>query len=161
MMELEILKKQIDLSDHEWKNISSTNCYAFSLGLDIPQDEICDSAYYVGHIYRYFNNVKPKYMPRDLLLRYDFTTLDLLYRESSIVEKIAAGEWKIAYFDSIYECGFHFFRQTENGIWWHKYDYNYAPTCLDNDNRIITDPTNYNVNLRGLELKKCYILKRK
>lgn len=160
-MDLKNLRNQIDLKEGNWINNDSTNCYAFALGLDIPQDEICESAYYIGHIYRYYNKVKAKYTPRDLLLQYDIKTLDLIYRESNINEELTNGEWKIAYFDSIYECGFHFFRQTKNGVWWHKFDYSYTPTCLDNDNRIITDPTSCNVNLRGLELQKCYILKRK
>lgn len=160
-MDLETLKNQINLKEDNWINIDNTNCYAFSLGLDIPQDRICESAYYVGHIYRYYNSVKAKYIPRDLLLQYDFETLGLIYRESDLNEKIANEEWKIAYFDTIYECGFHFFRQTENGIWWHKFDYNHIPTCLDNDNKIIANPTSCNVDSRGLELQKCYILKRK
>lgn len=160
-MDLENLKNQIDLKEGNWINTSSTNCYAFALGLDIPQDKICESAYYVGHIYRHYNHIKARYTPRDLLLQHDFETLSLIYKESNLNDKINKGEWKIAYFDSIYECGFHFFRQTENGIWWHKFDYDYIPTCLDNDDKIITDPTSCNVNLRGLELQKCYILKRK
>lgn len=116
-MDLKNLKKKIDLKEGNWINTSSTNCYAFALGLDIPQDEICESAYYVGHIYRYYNNIKVQYTPRDLLLQYDFKTLSLIYKECNLNEKINKGEWKIAYFDSIYECGFHFFKQTENGIW--------------------------------------------
>lgn len=160
-MDLETLKNQINLKEDNWINIDSTNCYAFALGLDIAQDKICESAYYVGHIYRYYSNVKVKYIPRNLLLQHDFETLGLIYRECDLSEKITNGEWKIAYFDdAIYECGFNFFRQTENGIWWHKFDYNYIPTCLDNDKKIITAPTSCNVNQRGLEFQKCYILKR-
>lgn len=67
----------------------------------------------------------------------------------------------LAYFDSEYECGFHFFRQTKNEIWWHKFDYGYISTYLDDDGKIITDPTTCNINFRGLEYQKCFILKRK
>lgn len=159
-MNLEMLKGQINPWKNTWINIENTNCYAFALGLDIPQEKICECAFDLGHMYRYYNQVKPKYIPHDLLLQYDFKTLELIYRESSINEPLGSQEWKIAYFDTQYECGFHFFRQTENGIWWHKFDYGFIPTCLDEDNKIIANPKDCNVDFRGLNYQKCYTLKK-
>lgn len=159
-MELDELKQSINLSNMGWININDTNCYAYALGLDVPQNEICTCAYELGNIYYFYNNVKRCFRYHEELLLNDFKTLGLLYREASLDEEINDDEWKIAYFDSIYECGYHFFRQIENGIWWHKYDWKYAPTCLDDKGLIIEDPTHCNINYRGLVYQKSYILKR-
>lgn len=159
-MELEVLIQYISLNANIWQNNDETNCYAFALGLDIPQEEICRCAYEIGTMYYFYNKTKRRYMHHEELLQLDFKTLKLGYREADIYEPLKEGEWKIAYFDSIYECGFHFFRQTENGVWWHKFDFGYTPTCLDDDNNIITNPTNCHINHRGLEYQKCYILKK-
>lgn len=160
-MDLDTLKKCINLSNDKWENVLSTNCYAYALGLDIPQDEITRCAYELGAMYYFYSKEKRKFRLHEELLKLDLDILSLTYREVSLDEPLKDGEWKIAYFDSIYECGYHFFREIENGVWWHKYDWGYSPTCLDDANNIITDPTKANINYRGLELKKCYLLKRK
>lgn len=159
-MDLDILRQHIDLNNNEWVNIVTTNCYAYALGLDIPQDEITRCAYELGAMYYYFSKAKRHFMLHEKLMQLDFKTLGLSYREVKLDEPLESGEWKIAYFDSVYECGYHFFREIENGIWWHKYDFGYAPTCLDDEKKIITDPTNCHINYRGLEFQKCYVLKR-
>lgn len=160
-MELDTLKNCINLNNNEWKNILTTNCYAYALGLDISQDEITRCAYDLGAMYYFYSKVKRHYLSHEELLKLDLDTLGLSYTEVPLDEPLGEEEWKIAYFDSVYECGYHFFREIENGIWWHKYDFGYQPTCLDDAKKLIVDPTNAKVNYRGLELKKCYLLKRK
>ena len=34
----------------DWKNILKTNCFAFAMGLDIPENDICEQAYSLGKI---------------------------------------------------------------------------------------------------------------
>lgn len=40
----------ISLTYDYWENAMDTNCYAFALGLDIPEDEIVKNAYQLGVI---------------------------------------------------------------------------------------------------------------
>lgn len=44
------IKSLISLKEDYWENNFTTNCYAFALGLDIPEDEICKNAYQLGFI---------------------------------------------------------------------------------------------------------------
>lgn len=52
----------IDLEKETWDNVNTTNCYAYALGLDVPQIEIKKYAYEPGIIsntntYIYLNGV--------------------------------------------------------------------------------------------------------
>lgn len=68
-MELDELRRHIILNNCEWKNILTTNCYAYALGLDIPQEKIGNCAYELGNIYYLFHNIKRHFMHHDELLK--------------------------------------------------------------------------------------------
>lgn len=44
------IKSLISLREDYWENNFNTNCYAFALGLDIPENKICKNAYQLGFI---------------------------------------------------------------------------------------------------------------
>ena len=47
-MSLKVLRSLINVNKEGWDNVLYTNCYAYALGLDVPQYEICECAYAPG-----------------------------------------------------------------------------------------------------------------
>ena len=150
--DLRELKRQINLDKKNWKHILSTNCYAYALGLDIPERKIKAFAYVPGAIGNASVN-----LVRQRIFTYDELTSnindDLLYLGISFVEctpneKTTKDELKIALFTSYYAymllgdyyCDFHFLREREDGTWYHKKGYIHRPNNLDSNKNIITDP---------------------
>ncbi len=145
------IKSKINLKTNNWVTNELTNCYAFALGLDLKPSEIC--RYADAHLYcggRFFllqNHLlnddgtleKMSYQEKFEL---DFQSLELFYEEIELYDKIVdANEWKIAYFENEKEKGFHFYRQAENGIWYHKPGFYFEkPTCYTEKKFLINDP---------------------
>ena len=49
-MSLNEIRGKIQMYPENWINMHTTNCYAYALGLDIRQSDICDYAYQPGTI---------------------------------------------------------------------------------------------------------------
>jgi hypothetical protein len=165
------LRKMITLDKRLWENIFSTNCYAYALGLDIAESEICDSAYVPGTISK--SQISLAYQE---LFRYselleclysDFDALGIAYREVLPQEQINTNEWKIALFTTraFYSDNidlledYHFLRQLQNGNWYHKAGWYNYPTNKDNYGNIITNPTDFNLSTRTYRKVLCLKLK--
>lgn len=174
-MSLIELRKSITLNKEVWENIFSTNCYAYALGLDINENNIVSAAYSPGTLSNSKFSFAGKYFftYSNLLraLHDDFKFLGIDFKEVDPTDKNKDEEWKIALFtfpppftnkiiknDEILE-DYHFFRQTDSGIWYHKEGWNKAPCCIDDKEMIITDLTK--CYLENGEYKKCYTLKLK
>ncbi len=75
----------------DWKNIIGTNCYAYALGIDIPEEDICKYAFDLGGISRMVNtgeDIDPNSVGRyrdtyHIDLPNDFHVLGLDYKESN------------------------------------------------------------------------------
>ena len=119
----------------DWKNIFTTNGYAYALGLDIPQSDICKYAYYLGVISRTIDsdeivdfkllNGNKKYFEYDLLS--DFDALGLDVEESNKPGLICDDlhTYPGRYFDILFFVGksnndFHFARYGKDGKLYHK-----------------------------------------
>ncbi len=155
------LKKSIDVSKREWKNIFSTNCYAYALGIDVPNDDIYFPGIIGGDKSLILNNgFSYSKLIQNLIL--DFNALDLDYRESSSTDTVSDIEWKIALLinESHGICDeFHFLRQYEDGIWYHKPGWIFPVTNLDDAGKIITDPSKSHFDYSSY--RGCYVLKKK
>lgn len=162
-MSLNEIRGKIQMYPENWVNMYSTNCYAYALGLDIRQSDICDYAYQPGTISETTNISELKYFSYDMLIKgieSDLKLLQIAYRNVEEDEKLALNEWKIALFVDGYHgslIDFHFLRQKENGIWLHKNGYQGTISKKDRSDEIIVSPS-------GAELfpyiyKKCYALR--
>lgn len=127
-MSKEDIRKQIQLKPQNWRNIGTTNCYAYALGLDIKENDICKYAYQPGTISNILNlSVHFDYFLYNTLIKNiekDLKTLNILYREIELDDKIETNKWKMAVFADIFEddCGelfisdFHFLRSNSDGV---------------------------------------------
>ncbi len=160
-------RKAINLKIDGWKNNKTTNCYAFALGLDVPSKEICNFAYAYNGGYLY---LALSIWPIDIRglgdkakIELDFKILRLYYEQIGLYDQVRSPyEWKIAFFEDIQDgSDFHFFRQAENGIWYHKYGKEDAPTCYDEAGKLITDPINAELNTNRYAYRTCYRLSKR
>lgn len=166
-MALSEIRGQIQIYPENWINIYATNCYAYALGLDVVEINICESAYQPGTISESINSIaNEEYFNYSTLvenLENDLKTLGISYEEVDSKYNICEGEWKIALFvekskyNSEKLMDFHFLRQNANGIWFHKNGFHGTPIKKDYLGRIITDPET--CDLRNYEYKKCYALR--
>lgn len=151
-MSLEEIRNSIDLKKTEWINISTTNCYAYALGLDIPQQNIKDNAYIPGVI----SNSKMPLLPNEIFsydellynIYLDLKILGIDYREINPIEDINQDEWKIALFvTKVYSDkgliglnDFHFLRFNNDGNWYHKCGFDGIISNYDSYEDEIIDP---------------------
>lgn len=154
---LTFLRDSINLNNKKWKHRFTTNCYAFSLGLDVREHNIMTCAYIPGnignsnekiqftHCFTYQNLINNLY--DDLLF------MRIHFREINPLDIVDEDEWKIAllttclaYEDYIeYLEDFHFLRAGSDGIWYHKPGWYRGISNKDSNKKVITDP------------RKCYI----
>ncbi len=152
-MDYSKIKYLISLREEYWENNFDTNCYAFSLGLDIPENEILKNAYQLGVI-----GAIVKQIPMEVLkklsfeerLILDLEVLGINWQESTFYE---SSDFKIGndYTDTWWLISllsnsenFHFIRKSYNGIWYQKWGY-FAPVInFDFDKKIITNPNDAN-----------------
>lgn len=162
-MSLNEIRGKIQMYPENWVNMYSTNCYAYALGLDIRQSDICDYAYQPGTISETTNIFKSKYFSYDMLIKgieSDLELLQIAYRNVEEDEKLALNEWKIALFvDRDFDklVGFHFLRQKENGIWLQKNGYQGTISKRDHSDEVIVSPSS--AELFPYIYKKCYALR--
>lgn len=162
-MSLNEIRGKIQMYPENWVNMYSTNCYAYALGLDIRQSDICDYAYQPGTISETTNIFELKYFSYDMLIKgieSDLELLQIAYRNVEEDEKLALNEWKIALFVNGYHeslIDFHFLRQKENGIWLHKNGYDGTIIKKDRYCRNIIIPSE--AKLYPYTYKKCYALR--
>lgn len=160
-MDLSEIREQIQVYPENWINIYTTNCYAYALGLDIPEYKICKGAYQPGTISMDNNPLMfEKYFDYNTLtenLEKDLKTLGIYYKEVPPEYNVKTDEWKIALFiDSYYGekiIDFHFLRQKSNANWFHKNGFKGVPRERDYLGKIITDPIN--CRLDPYKYKKC------
>lgn len=169
-MTLSEIRGQIQMYPENWINVSTTNCYAYALGLDIKEDDICLNAYQPGTISKFCERGVPnKYLTCSNLIKAiekDLKGLNISYREIEPQELIALDEWKIALLVKEYYdhrmckrllSDFHFLRINRNGLWTHKVGYFAIPNEKDFTAQVIMNPRECDLGM--YEYKKCYALK--
>ncbi len=149
MMNLKVnLKKVRDLVDFKtdyWINNETTNCYAFALGLDIPEDILGINSYSLGRFAMEKDpNLNIRSLTRLECLKRDLDAIGFIYEEIDPKDKVENkyGDKYIKYMISLYQNDkdFHFLRKHErDGIWWHKRGWYYHPSQVDDNGKIITD----------------------
>ena len=122
-----------------WENVYGTNCYAYALGLDIPEKEIAKDAYsYIGTMG--FCHNKDDLHKTNIITRleFDLDFLGLKFEESSPFALTREDEWLIALFSSKFnENDFHFARKDVNTFWMHKPGWMKVPINTDDNEKII------------------------
>ncbi len=120
--------KEIPFS--EWENHLDNNCYAFALGLDICEKEVCPDAFIPGNIASHLNGTKSSMFKTERgairgLLR-DFRALGLEYKEISKdyppIKDQNNNSWDILFYIGTC-CGsfdMHFVRVGKDGLFYHK-----------------------------------------
>ena len=150
------LRESICLKEDYWEFDFSTNCYAFALGLDVPEDTIVYNAYQPGVIGATFKNLsfsKLKRMSIEDRILLDLAVLNIKCKEVSPNElsgyyfnwdrNYNISWWVISLFLS--NDDFHFMRKSYDGIWWQKNGYFAQPNNIDLDESIITNPKKCNM----------------
>ena len=129
----------------EWgKNKWSTNCYAFALGLNVDEDDICPYAYRIGNISLQakwpFISVDPsnKISAIEPLILDDFQALGIDYEifmdkdESQYLQELDHPNdcWDILLFISPSD-GYHFVRVGSDSLLYHKLGWGKLPELTD------------------------------
>ncbi len=147
------IKDLISLREDYWENNDTTNCYAFSLGLDVKEDEIIKNAYQLGVIgstvkQMTINQLRKLTFEERLLL--DLEVMGIKQQESTLLDNsfswIGKDYIDICWIISLLSNGnnFHFIRKSYDGIWYQKWGY-FAPVInYDFDKKIITNPLDAN-----------------
>lgn len=141
-----VLRKFIELKSEYWLNKDSTNCYAYALGLDIPERNIMDGAYRLGTIGLLKEEIDPcflLYYSKEARLEKDLKAFKLKYEEVDPNERIEDTNKYSHFLISLFERDgdFHFLRKSKlDNTWWHKQGWNSAPKNTDDNNEVITDP---------------------
>lgn len=167
------LKEEMGPIEGEWNCTNTTNCYAFALGLDIPESKIIKHAYQLGVIGATIKNIPLrylKYMSYEERLFLDMEVLKITCEKTftdsmprfSITQKYNYNKWVITLLEN--EDDFHFLRKYHNGVWYHKRGYTKYPTNLDSNGKIITDIKNCSISdyhYVGTYLIECKTKRRK
>ena len=141
------LHNMIDVNNKEWKNLKTTNCYAYALGLDIPEYSIIKDAFSTIGMMAISNDheMTPEekhYIPDVERLKMDLDFLKIKYEEADPFELVKDNEWLIAYYNCPFTPGydFHFVRRNKDGIWTHKCGWKGGLSTVDDYDLPITDP---------------------
>lgn len=172
-MSSEEIRNLISLREQYWEYNFETNCYAFALGLDVPENDIVKNAYQLGVMGAVAKNMPIKEL-KDLSFE-ERMKLDLDFLGISCCEALPTENsgfkfilrrgnvvacdhfWIVSLFND--RNSFHFVRKSYDGEWYHKRGYFAGPINFDNDRRIITDPRECNIN--GCQYVKTYRLSYK
>lgn len=139
------ITKLINLKTNDWKNIYTTNCYSFALGLDVNYSEISEHAYILGCFsedYLNNNSIRIESLSDIEKLKYDLDVLGLKYTEVDPFYQIEENN-RISFLISFFEGNndFHFMRKNNyNNFWYHKRGWTGYPNCYDDFGKIIDDP---------------------
>ena len=136
-MKITAIKKAMTYNKNilDWKNIFETNCFAFAMGLDIQEDEICEAAYGLGQIAAELE-IFPNNYNYEERLDCDIKALGLSYETSDekefYSEKIKSSSGR--YFDVLFFIendmflpDFHFARYGKDGKLYHKRGFAFPP----------------------------------
>lgn len=173
-MSLQELSDSIDIDKfkkRDWNSKKTTNCYAYALGIDIPEYEVLSCGYEPGAIsgvpFSLVGQIQFNY--RSLLesIYADFEALGLDYTLCDPTQEIVGDGWKISLFttspiytyNDVVFSDFHFMRQADNGFWYHKKGYSGSIVRRDDNFRLIKDSSSCYMN-RYL-YKESYILSKK
>lgn len=163
-MSLQEIRDKINLSFHPWINGDKSNCYAYALGLDVNETEIISYAFNPGVISGATDVIWSDdiFGYEDLLLGIgaDLDALGIEFKKVSPLYCTKEGEWKIALFVDGYRGvleDFHFLRQNEDGVWYHKDGYLGEVTNRDDNGNIILNPEKYFFTYR--DYYACYSLR--
>ena len=157
------IRGKIQMYPENWINMKETNCYAYALGLDIKESDICKNAYQPGTISETVNLRQYESFPYEVLisgLENDLDVLGINYRLIKPDEKIELNEWKIVLMVKKYCDGldnFHFLRQDIDGIWSHKVGYQHRISRKDSLGCIISNPIESHFFFYTYD--KCYALR--
>lgn len=141
------IKELIDLKFDDWQYPSSTNCYAYALGLDVPYNKLTNHAYKVGCFSE--DALKRKKIDAfsidfEKALHYDLHYLGLSYVEVDPNYVIKNDDINYNYFLIAFYKGiddFHFLRKNNfDNTWYHKPGYLNFPKNKDDDKKIIYNP---------------------
>lgn len=162
------IKQLISLKEDYWENNFDTNCYAFALGLDIPETDIIYNAYQPGIIGSIIYDIPAKrlinmsYEERIIL---DMKALKIQFNEAlpneetkySYIKNSIEKTWIIALFSN--DRDFHFARKNYDGKWYHKIGYFGIPTAYDSNHKIINNVAS--CSIRDYQYIKSYRLQYK
>lgn len=140
------IKDLIDLKVDNWNYPTSTNCYAYALGLDVPFSNLTDHAYKVGCFSEdalLKKNINVYNLTVEDALECDLIILGLEYEEVEpnyvIKNEKKYNYYLISLFRGIND--FHFLRKNnKDNIWYHKMGYLSNPTNKDDDYSLIYNP---------------------
>lgn len=141
------LRRHIELKTEYWVNRNTTNCYAYALGFDIPESIIREGAYSLGTIGLLREKIDPSfriYYSKETRLLKDLKALKLKCVEASPYEVIRDDDKNSYFLISLFEKegDFHFLRKSKlDNTWWHKRGWSENPKNIDDENNVITDPT--------------------
>ena len=106
-MSPEEIRKNIKPYKKIWKNNFTTNCYAFALGLDIPETRICYHAYQPGVISStHHQAIENRFFSYDNLIEGINNDLDFLNIEAREIlpdEKIAEDEFMNCFYNEDFD----------------------------------------------------------
>lgn len=143
------IKDLISLREEYWEYDFETNCYAFALGLDVPESNIVKNGYTLGVIAANMFKIpvcelaEMSFEQRFLL---DLKALKIACIETSpesptYVEN--TGPYERLYWTVSLLCrddNFHFLRKNYDGEWYHKVGCFGFPIKTDSNKDLITDP---------------------
>ena len=148
----EDITKRISLKTEDWDHIYSTNCYAYALGLDINEDDICYDAYSIGGLYKKFTKDNT-IMELSLEERF-YGDMEILNIQCDVVghnycifpsKPYIEGfniykdySWLVAIYGD--EKEFHVIRKGTDGKWYHKEGYYNEPKELTRRKTTLIDP---------------------
>ncbi len=172
-MSMEDIQKRMIFSTRTgWKNPISTNCYAYALGLDIPEEEIIERAYVPGTIGASIFSISPKelcQMSLDERVACDLQALHISFQDCDSLENSTyffegdylIFQWIIAMYTG-QDYDFHFMKKSWNHpTWWHKQGYGLGkPINYDDEYHVIHDPKTCKLD-GGYQFVKCMKLSAK
>lgn len=158
---LEEIRDSIDIAKKVWIHRQVTNCYAYALGIDmhLPIDSFQPGAF-SGYM------IVPPFSYTEIIraIVADFNALGIDYGSIDPKDSIKDDSWKIALLlpgkdVSSRFHNFHFIRQFEDGIWYHKRGYGSRITNLDDYDDTITNPER--ARFKDLSYDSCFRLRLK
>ena len=137
----------IDLKTDNWMFSSSTNCYAFALGLDVPYSEISHHAYMVGCFaedYLKSKNIDVYDLDFEQSFLEDLDYLGITHEE--VIPECVIKEDSLEYSSFLVSLffshnDFHFLRKNQyDNLWYHKQGYLDLPRNRDSEGILIQNP---------------------
>lgn len=169
-MQRDKIKNKININKKHWIHFRKTNCYAYALGLDIREKRIMANAFQPGTISQYDSSINSqKIFTYDQLINSIYSDMEYLNIDIQPIawnEKVDVDAWKIALFVSYYSRysenldDFHFLRQFNDKLWYHKMGYNSLPINKDDNNFKIVNPEQCYLRNRVYKGSYCLKLKR-